>query len=319
LALVDQGNGIATLSGTPSAADVYVDNSVSLLVMDRLGATDVQEFIVTVADINDQPVFTSNPPAGGATVDVLYTYSISAADPDAGETAILTFSAPTIPGWLSLSDNGDGTAILSGVPAVNDVTGDNNVVLEITDPRGLSNSQSFVVNIRNTNVAPEFVSTPLTSATELSEYRYSIRVIDPNADSVSISASTLPGWLTLVDHGEGFAILRGTPNGADVGDHGIVIQATEDAPAQGLVTSQQFVITVTASNNGPTITVNGEAEMNVFQDWNFSDPGATATDLEDGDLTDQVVSEGVVTTDAPGIYTVTYTVLDRSRLASTSR
>jgi hypothetical protein len=251
LALVDQGNGIATLSGTPSAADVYVDNSVSLLVMDRFGDTDVQEFVVTVADTDDQPVFTSSPPAGGATVDLLYTYSISAADPDAGETAMLTFAAPTIPGWLSLSDNGDGTAILSGVPTVNDVTGDNNVVLEITDPRGLSNSQSFVVNIRNTNVAPEFVSTPLTSATELSEYRYSIRVIDPNADSVSISASTLPGWLTLVDHGEGFAILRGTPNGADVGDHGVVVQATEDAPAQGLITSQQFVITVTIRERRP--------------------------------------------------------------------
>jgi hypothetical protein len=132
----------------------------------------------------------------------------------------------------------------------------------------------------------------LTSATELSEYRYSIRVTDPNADYVSITASTLPAWLTLTDRGGGFAILSGTPNGVDVGDHGVVIQATEDAPAQGLVTSQQFVITVTASNNGPTITVNGEAEMNVFQDWNFSDPGATATDLEDGDLTDQVVSDG---------------------------
>jgi PKD repeat protein len=56
--------------------------------------------------------------------------------------------------------------------------------------------------------------------------------------------------------------------------------------------------------------VNGEAEMNVFQDWNFSDPGATATDLEDGDLTDQVVSDGVVTTNEPGIYTITYTVSD---------
>jgi hypothetical protein len=150
----------------------------------------------------------------------------------------------------------------------------------------------------------------LTSATELSEYRYSIRVTDPNADSVSITASTLPAWLTLTDRGGGFAILSGTPNGVDVGDHGVVIQATEDAPAQGLVTSQQFVITVTASNNGPTITVNGEAEMNVFQDWNFSDPGATATDLEDGDLTDQVVSDGVVTTNEPGIYTITYTVSD---------
>jgi hypothetical protein len=310
LALVDQGNGIATLSGTPSANDVYIDNTVSLRVVDRFGATDVQEFVITVADTNDQPVFTSNPPADGATINVPYTYLVSARDPDAGETAMLVYSAPRLPAWLSLSDNGDGTAVLAGTPTVGDVAADNSVVLEITDPGGLSGAQSFVVNVRNTNVAPEFEGTPVTSATEMSEYRYSIRVIDPNADSVAITATTLPGWLTLDDRGNGFAILRGTPIGTDVGDHAVVIQAQEEAPAQGLITTQQFVITVFASSNGPTITVNGDAEMNVFRDWNFNDPGATATDVEDGDISDQIVSEGIVSTHSPGIYTITYAVTD---------
>jgi hypothetical protein len=310
LSLVDNEDGTATLSGTPLNSDVTGDNAVVIAASDPDGLSDTQSFLINVDNVNDQPVFTSNPPAGDANIDELYTYSISAADPDVGETAMLTFSAPTMPGWLSVSDNGDGTALLAGIPVVSDVTGDNSVVLEVTDPAGLSSSQSFVVNVRSTNVAPEFVSTPLTSATELSEFRYSIRAIDPNGDSVSITASTLPGWLTLTDRGGGFAILQGTPMGPDVGDHRIVLRAAEDAPAEGLVTSQQFLITVTATSNGPTITVNGDAEMNIFLDWNFNDPGATATDVEDGDISDQIVSEGTVSTSSPGIYTITYTVAD---------
>jgi hypothetical protein len=50
--------------------------------------------------------------------------------------------------------------------------------------------------------------------------------------------------------------------------------------------------------------------MNIYIDWNFDDPGATATDLEDGDLTNQIQTAGNVNTSAPGVYTLTYTVID---------
>jgi hypothetical protein len=89
-----------------------------------------------------------------------------------------------------------------------------------------------------------------------------------------------------------------------------VLQAEEDAPAEGLVTFQQFVITVTASADGPTITVNGDSEMNIFEGWNFEDPGATASDIEDGDLSHSIVVDGFVSTNAAGVYVLTYIVSD---------
>ena len=310
LTLTDSGAGTATLSGTPSAADVDADNTVSLRVSDQSGLTDTQDFVIIVENRNDRPVFTSMPPVGDALTGATYTYNLSAVDPDAGETSELVFSAPTLPQWLALSDFGDGTAMLSGVPSAVDVTGNNAVELVVVDPAGLSSTQSFVINIRDVNLAPEFASSPVRSATESSEYRHSVRVIDPNSDAVILTAPTLPAWLTLTDNGNGFAILRGTPSGADVGDHQVVLQAEEDAPAAGLVTTQQFVITVTATGDGPTIRVNGEPEMAIFEGWNFDDPGATASDVEDGDLTQMIVVDGFVSTSAPGVYVLTYSVSD---------
>ena len=133
---------------------------------------------------------------------------------------------------------------------------------------------------------------------------------DSNSDAVSITAPTLPAWLSLTDRGGGFAILSGTPGGADVGDHQVVLRAEEDATAEGFVVLQQFVITVSASGDGPIITVNGDSEMNIFEGWNFTDPGATASDVEDGDLTQQIVVDGYVSTSEPGVYVLTYIVSD---------
>jgi len=42
----------------------------------------------------------------------------------------------------------------------------------------------------------------------------------------------------------------------------------------------------------------------------YTDPGFTASDIEDGDLTSSVVVTGVVDTTTPGTYIVTYTVTD---------
>jgi hypothetical protein len=309
LSLTDNSNGTATLSGIPGNSDVTGDGSVVLVVSDPDGLSDTQSFVITVENINDPPIFLSAPPDTAATSGVPYTYNIATNDPDEGETAQLTISATTKPAWLTFTDNGDGTAVLTGTPAAADSGVNNAVTLEVLDPSGLSSIQTFTVVILNANFAPVFQSTANTSATEESEYRYSIRAVDPNGDMLTITASTLPSWLTLIDRGQGFAILSGTPRGRDVGQHTVIIQATEDTSAK-LTASQQFVITVDATGNGPSLTLNGDTELNIFQDWNFDDPGATARDIEDGDLTDRIQTEGTVNTSAPGVYVLTYAVSD---------
>lgn len=63
----------------------------------------------------------------------------------------------------------------------------------------------------------------------------------------------------------------------------------------------------------PEIALNGDAEMTVEADSEFSDPGYTATDNYDGDLTDKVSVTGAVDTSKPGDYEIKYSVADSSK------
>ncbi|WP_420553448.1 immunoglobulin-like domain-containing protein [Tenacibaculum aiptasiae] len=61
----------------------------------------------------------------------------------------------------------------------------------------------------------------------------------------------------------------------------------------------------------PTITLNGDASMSVIQGTTFTDPGATATDNVDGDISGNIMVGGdTVDTSALGTYTITYNVSD---------
>jgi hypothetical protein len=81
-----------------------------------------------------------------ATQDVLYTYTVTAADPDLIHGDSLTLTAPLLPAWLTLTDHGDGTATLSGTPTNADV-GQHPVVLRVTDSGGLFAEQSFTITV----------------------------------------------------------------------------------------------------------------------------------------------------------------------------
>ena len=69
-----------------------------------------------------------------------YTYEIVVSDPDPFEIVYIT--AEVIPGWLSISDNGNGTASLSGTP---NQAGNFEVQLKASD--GLSDTiQEFTIS-----------------------------------------------------------------------------------------------------------------------------------------------------------------------------
>ena len=61
-------------------------------------------------------------------------------------------------------------------------------------------------------------------------------------------------------------------------------------------------------NTPPTITLIGANPLNLPVNTPFVDPGATATDLEDGDLTSAIVKTGAVNASTTGTYILTYVV-----------
>jgi LPXTG-site transpeptidase (sortase) family protein len=165
LNFVDNSDGTATLSGTPTNADVG-PHSIELVVTDSSSATASQSFIIDVGDVNDPPSFTSFPvtTAGESTP---YTYAVVTTDPDPGNT--LTISVPItdpLPVWLTLVDHGDRTATLSGTPNSSQV-GTFHVVLQVTDNvvGSPAVTQEFDITVDNTapQVLPNGINTvPIT-------------------------------------------------------------------------------------------------------------------------------------------------------------
>jgi len=71
------------------------------------------------------------------------------------------------------------------------------------------------------------------------------------------------------------------------------------------------------ANTQPEIALAGDAIITIDVGATFEDPGATATDAEDGDITESIVVGGdAVDTSAPGTFTITYNVTDSRGFAA---
>ena len=67
---------------------------------------------------------------------------------------------------------------------------------------------------------------------------------------------------------------------------------------------------VQVDNDSPVITLIGESIIEVFRNTEFTDPGATAYDDNDGDLTSNIEITGYAVERANGEYIITYSVSD---------
>src|SRR5690606_14523663 len=218
---------------------------VVLNALSPAGAAALALDSVTLA--TSSPFFTSAPVTEGV-VDTPYSYDVVAEDPNEGDT--LTLTAVTVPAWLAFTDNGDGTGTLAGTPTADDV-GAHDVVLEASDAAGNTSRQAFTIEVsapEPEDLPPEFTSAPTTDAEVGTAYPYAVAVSDRDGDAVTITAFSIPAWLTLTDNGDGTATLSGTPAAGDVGEHDIVLEVADEA---GSAAEQTFTITVEEAASPP--------------------------------------------------------------------
>lgn len=105
----------------------------------------------------------------------------------------------------------------------------------------LAANNTDVITFIVPNVAPIFTSAPFVTTPQDALYTYTAIVKDDNGDSLTITAPTLPAWLTFVDHGNGTATLSGTPSNAHVGQYPVGLRVTD---SKGTFAEQEFAITV---------------------------------------------------------------------------
>ena len=307
---IDAKSGV--LSGTPTNDDVGT-HYVAVVVTDALNEWDRQDFVINVANVNDKPVITSSP-ITVATEDSVYNYTLSATDVDKGDT--LTYSAKTLPSWLSLDA---ATGLVSGTPS-NDDVGTHTVSLSVTDSAKASDSQLFTITVENVNDAPVISSTPITTATEDSLYNYTLSATDVDkGDTLTYSAKTLPSWLSL---NTATGLVSGTPSNDDVGSHTVSLTVTD---GEKETDSQMFSITVENVNDAPVISSTPITTATEDSVYNYT---LSATDVDKGDTltysaktlpswlslnTATGLVSGTPSNDDVGTHTVSLTVTDSAK------
>jgi hypothetical protein len=99
------------------------------------------------------------------------------------------------------------------------------------------------------NYPPQFTSTPVGAATEDHYYTYTVTTNDVDGDTVTLTGTTIPGWLNwTAATGE----LSGTPDNSNLGTSGNAVVITAN---DGTVdVTQEFTITVANMNSPPTFT-----------------------------------------------------------------
>ncbi|OQY21906.1 MAG: hypothetical protein B6I37_08000, partial [Desulfobacteraceae bacterium 4572_35.2] len=136
----------------------------------------------------------------------------------------------------SLINNNNGT--WNFTPTTND---DSAVTFSYTISNATNNVDgTATLDITPVNDAPFFTSVAITTAHEIDTYNYTITTSDIDNNSLTISAPTLPNWLTLIDHNDGTASLIGAPTSADGGDHRVSLHLNDGTA----ISIQDFTINV---------------------------------------------------------------------------
>ncbi|NQZ87687.1 MAG: putative Ig domain-containing protein [Colwellia sp.] len=141
---------------------------------------------------------------------------------------------------------------------------------------GGSSSDDKVIDVVNS--APTISSSAVTTVEFGTLYSYSLVAADADGDTLTMSASSLPAWLTF-DSATGS--LSGTPAVSDAGDTAITLTVSDGTDE----ITQSFTVTVTVSvdiNNAPVISSTSIDAATANADYSYT---LAATDTDSDSLT----------------------------------
>ena len=277
----DNGDGTATLAGTPSA-NTRGDYPITITAANGISPDASQSFTLSV---NAAPAITS----GSTTTFDENTAGSFTVETSAAPTASLSESG-ALPAGVTFVDNGDGTATLAGTPA----TGSQGTYqLTITASNGVNPNatQDFDLTV---DAPSSITSGDSTTFTVGSAGTFTVTTAGNPTAAISESGG-LPNGVTFTDNGDGTATLGGTPTSGSGGTYPIVIRADNGVGSA----NQSFTLTVDeaagiTSGNSATFSTGSSGSFTVttsgFPAATLSETGAlpsgvTFTDNSDGTAT----------------------------------
>jgi streptogramin lyase len=218
----DNGDGTATLSGTPSgaAAGIYP----LIFTAKNSAGTDIQDFTLTITKI---PVFNAILTKSlTAVVGTAFSMTVTTSAYDTAQLA----ESGTLPAGLSFRDNGGGTATISGTPSAG--SGGAYPVTEIATNSHGTTSKSFTLSV----VEPPTITSG-NSATAFTNSPFAFQVM---ASGYPVPKFTITGTLPAGVKFSSNGTFSGTPKAGSARNYALVITATN---TQG-TTTQAFELIV---------------------------------------------------------------------------
>jgi PKD repeat protein len=243
LSFTDNGNGTATISGAPAVGS-QGSYPVSVTATNAADDSSVTQSLAITVNTATAPSLTL--PAADFTLNQTGSVAVTAAGyptPSITETG-------TLPAGLNFTDNGNGTALLSGTPTSNGTTA---VTITATNAIGTT-SQTFTVQVGE---APAITSAASASATVGSPLSFTVTTTGYPAPSLAASGLPASADLTVTDNGDGTATISGTPTTADIGNYSVGITATNTYGS----TTQSFALSVGAATPVTPVSPGGPAPV----------------------------------------------------------
>jgi hypothetical protein len=233
----DNHNGTATLAGTP-AAGTGGTYPITITASNGVSPDATQNFTLTV---NQAPAITS---ASSTTFTVASsgTFTVTAT----GFPVMTLSETGFLPGGITFTDNGDGTASLTGTPAAGT---DDIYPITITASNGVSPdaTQNFTLIV---NRAPAITSANSTTFTVNSAGTFTVTATGSPMVTLSETGS-LPTGVTFADNHNRTASLTGTPAAGTDGTYSITITASNGVSPNA---TQDFTLTVNKASTTTAIT-----------------------------------------------------------------
>ncbi|MEM7393336.1 MAG: Calx-beta domain-containing protein, partial [Verrucomicrobiota bacterium] len=268
LTFVDNGDGTASLSGTPGPGDVGT-HPILLRVSDGLYTT-WQIFNLSVFPLggNTPPqILTTNLP--NANVNLVYTGTVAAIDADGHAVAL---SVSGLPGWAGFTDLGNNTGEITGTPTDLDI-GTHFFNLHATD--GFDPVQVVLPLVVQPSASIEVVSSGVSVDEDVgsAEVVINVRRIDNSEGPVTVDFATANG---SANAGADYTATNGTVSWADgdLANKQIVVPILDDLFTEG---NENFTVTLSNPAGIAQLGADTVTTVTILDDENNTPPAPQVT------------------------------------------
>ncbi|MDO8751927.1 MAG: DUF5011 domain-containing protein, partial [Candidatus Wolfebacteria bacterium] len=257
------------------------DNTFSIMAKDAAGNVSSSSVIVIVRDTTGPAAPQANVPEGNYNDKIFVTLTLA---PDAEETFFtVNGGEPTV----------TSTEYVGGTIGINGTNGETKTLKAVSFDALGNRGSTMSINYTFDTEGPA-ITLNGSSTVSIEQGR---TYVDEGAIATDAADGNLTANITTST----------TLNNLVIGTYTLTYSVTDSAGNTG---STIQTIEVTGDVTAPELTMLGDNPFTLEQGVTYTDAGALATDLVDGNINDSIIITNPVNIDIPATYTITYAIED---------